>query len=139
MPMIDVTAPAGLLPAAGREALRERLTRALLAAEGAPAASPYLENTGWFLHELPADGVATAADAQAAVVRVQVTTPPGALGRQGQRDLVAAATAAVAEATGDPSQAARTWVLLTEAAEGGWGVAGVALGREEFAALRASA
>jgi hypothetical protein len=36
---------------------------------------------------------------------------------------------------GDPSQTQRTWVLLTEAAEGGWGINGTAYGREEFAAL----
>jgi hypothetical protein len=36
---------------------------------------------------------------------------------------------------GDSSQVARTWVLLTEAAEGGWGIAGAAFGRDEFAAL----
>jgi hypothetical protein len=41
----------------------------------------------------------------------------------------------VARISGDPSQAGRTWVLLTEAAEGGWGIAGTAFGREEFAAL----
>jgi len=41
----------------------------------------------------------------------------------------------VARIAGDPSQAARTWVLLSEAAEGGWGIAGTAFGREEFAAL----
>jgi hypothetical protein len=29
-------------------------------------------------------------------------------------------------------------VLLTEAAEGGWGIAGTAFGREEFAALAAA-
>ena len=39
---------------------------------------------------------------------------------------------------GDPSQAKRTWVVLTEAAEGGWGIAGTAFGREEFAALAAA-
>jgi phenylpyruvate tautomerase PptA (4-oxalocrotonate tautomerase family) len=48
---------------------------------------------------------------------------------------VAEATEIVARISGDPSQAGRTWVLLTEAAEGGWGIAGTALGREEFAAL----
>jgi hypothetical protein len=41
--------------------------------------------------------------------------------------------------SGDPTQAGRTWVLLTEAAEGGWGLAGTAFGREEFAALAAQA
>ena len=30
----------------------------------------------------------------------------------------------VAAAAGDPSLTARTWVLLTEAVEGGWGLAG---------------
>lgn len=135
MPMIDVTAPAGLLPPAAREELRARLVAALLTAEGAPHASPYLENTGVFLHEAAAVGTGEGWDAP--VVRVQVTTPPGALDRQGQRDLVLAATQAVSDAVGDPAQAGRTWVVLTEAAEGGWGVAGFALGREEFAALRA--
>jgi hypothetical protein len=36
---------------------------------------------------------------------------------------------------GDPSQAARIRVLLTEAAEGGWGIGRIAFGRQEFAAL----
>jgi len=44
-------------------------------------------------------------------------------------------TEIVAKISGDPSQATRTWALLTEAAEGGWGIAGTALGRDEFAAL----
>jgi len=44
-------------------------------------------------------------------------------------------TEIVAKISGDPSQSARTWVLLTEAAEGGWGLAGTAFGRAEFAAL----
>lgn len=135
MPMIDITAPAGLLPSAARDPLRAALVRALLTAEGAPHASPYLENTGVFLHE--PSGVGTGEGAGAAVVRVQVTTPPGALDRQGQKDLVQAATEAVVAAVGDPAQAGRTWVILTEAAEGGWGVSGFALGREEFAALQA--
>ncbi len=59
------------------------------------------------------------------------------LSQEGQKQLVAAATEIVARVSGDPSQANRTWVLLTEAAEGGWGIAGTAFGREEFAALAA--
>lgn len=135
--MLDVTAPAGLLPAASHDVLLRRLGETLLQAEGAPLAAPYLENTGVFVHEPPRTSVATADQRQAAGVRVQVTTPPGALDRQGQRDLVAAATEAVVDAAGDPSHAARTSVLLLEAAEGGWGVGGFALGQEGFAALRA--
>jgi hypothetical protein len=47
-------------------------------------------------------------------------------------------TQIVARIAADPSQGGRTWVLLTEAAEGGWGIAGTAFGREEFAALAAN-
>jgi phenylpyruvate tautomerase PptA (4-oxalocrotonate tautomerase family) len=88
---------------------------------------------------MPASAVQTAATAQARTVRVQIVTPPGALGREGQRQLVKEATEIVARVSGDPGQAGRTWVLLTEAAEGGWGLSGTAFGREEFAALAAKA
>ena len=57
--------------------------------------------------------------------------------RAGQKQLVAEVTRIVAKISGDPTQAGRTWVLLTEAAEGGWGIAGTAFGKEEFAALAA--
>ena len=57
------------------------------------------------------------------------------MNRAGQKRLVAEVTEIVAKISGDPSQSARTWVLLTEAAEGGWGLAGTAFGRAEFAAL----
>ncbi len=139
MPMIDVDLPEGLVPVAAHARLAGDLARALLRAEGAPDASPYAENTGVYLHVQPRTAVHTAAQAEAPVVRVQVLTPPGALDREGQRGLVAEATRLVSEAGGDPSLAGRTWVLLREAAEGGWGVFGSAFGREEFAALRAGA
>lgn len=87
-----------------------------------------------FLHEPSAVGTGEGADA--AVVRVRVTTPPGARHRQAQEDLVQAATEAVAAAGGDPSQAGRTGVPFAKAAEGNWGISGFVLGREEFAALR---
>ena len=138
MPMIDVTASEGLLAEAGIAELARLLAKALLRAEGAPLADPYLENTGVFVHRLPANHVHTAGMANAATVRVEVLTPTGALDRAGQRQLVAEITQIVADHLEDLSQAGRTWVLLREAAEGGWGVSGFALGAEEFAALRAA-
>jgi phenylpyruvate tautomerase PptA (4-oxalocrotonate tautomerase family) len=66
---------------------------------------------------------------------VQVITPPGALNRDGQRQLTREATDIVAKIAGDPGLTARTWVILSEAAEGGWGLAGTAFGVEEFTAL----
>ena len=41
-------------------------------------------------------------------------------------------TALVADAAGDPGVADRTWVLLTEAAPGGWGLWGHAHTNEEL-------
>jgi phenylpyruvate tautomerase PptA (4-oxalocrotonate tautomerase family) len=138
MPMIDITAPSDVFPKAVQRQLVEELTAALLRAEGAPLAAPFLENTGAFLHLLPADTVHTAGTDAARTVRVEVLTPPGALGRDGQKQLVTEATEIVGRLSGDATQAQRTWVLLREAAEGGWGVSGFALGVDEFAALRAA-
>lgn len=136
MPMIDVHLPHGTIPSTSYDTLAERLTHALLRWEGNPVAPPYSDHTAAFVHELPASSVHTAAQRQAAAVRVQVITPPDGLDRAGQIGFVDEATRTIAELAGDPTLAGRTWVILTEAAEGGWGVAGFALGQTEFAALR---
>jgi phenylpyruvate tautomerase PptA (4-oxalocrotonate tautomerase family) len=136
MPMIDVYLPTSLLPADADEKLVHDLTHAVLRAEGVATPGPFhLENTAAFVHRLPPSGVGTAAKQPAAVVRVQIVTPPGALRREGQKQLTKEATEIVAKAAGDATLASRTWIILTEAAEGGWGIAGTAFGKEEFAEL----
>ena len=140
MPMIDVYAPSDLLPSGSDRRIGEELTRAVLRAEGVSAPGPFhLENTAAFIHRMDPSTIQTAAQASARTIRVQIVTPPAALTRNGQQQLVQDVTAILAHVCGDPSQAKRTWVLLTEAAEGGWGIAGTAYGREEFAALAAAA
>jgi phenylpyruvate tautomerase PptA (4-oxalocrotonate tautomerase family) len=140
MPMIDVYAPSDLLPSGTERRIGEDLTRAVLRAEGVSAPGPFhLENTAAFIHRMVPSAIQTAAQASARTIRVQIITPPGALTRSGQKQLVQDVTKILADICGDSSQAARTWVLLTEAAEGGWGIAGTAYGREEFAALAAAA
>jgi phenylpyruvate tautomerase PptA (4-oxalocrotonate tautomerase family) len=57
-------------------------------------------------------------------VRVQVLTPVGALDRAKQLGVVKELTEIVAAAAGDPTLMERTWVLITESPEGGWGIAG---------------
>ena len=139
MPMIDVYAPSDLLPAGSDRRIGEELTRAILRAEGVSTPGPFhLENTAAFIHRMDPSAIQTAAQASARTIRVQIVTPPAALTRSGQKQLVRDVTAILADVCGDPSQAKRTWVLLTEAAEGGWGIAGTAYGREEFAALAAA-
>src|SRR5258708_3917895 len=123
-----------------RSADRRSLDVAALRAEGVAAPSPYyLENTGVFIHRMDPVTVQTAAEPLARTVRIQIITPPGALTRDAQKQLVKDVTGIMAAVCGDPSQAKRTLALLTEAAEGGWGIRGRALGREEFRALAAAA
>ena len=69
-------------------------------------------------------------------------TPVGVLGRDKQLGVVKELTEIVAAATGDPSYGERTWVLITESPEGGWGIAGHAntnadIGASSRAALHA--
>lgn len=136
MPMIDVYAAADLFPVGADRELATALTAALLRAEGVQTPTPaHLNNTGAYIHRMPPGAVHTAGTDSARTVRIQVLTPPGALTRDGQKSLVKEATEIVVRVSGDPMQAGRTWVLLTEAAEGGWGIAGTAFGREEFAKL----
>ena len=139
-PMIDLYAREDLFPQGSDRTLAEELTLAVLRAEGVKAPGPFhLNNTAAYIHRLPPSAVHTAATDSAKTVRVQVITPPSALSRDGQRQLVKEITEIVARIAGDPSLSGRTWVILTEAAEGGWGLAGTAFGKEEFAALAAKA
>jgi phenylpyruvate tautomerase PptA (4-oxalocrotonate tautomerase family) len=136
MPMIDVYAPENLFPEAANTELGRELTHAVLRAEGvATPGAFHLNNTAAFIHRLPASAVSTAAAQPAPVVRVQIVTPPGSLKREGQKQLTQEATEIVARLAGDPSLTTRTWVILTEAAEGGWGIGGTAFGIPEFTEL----
>jgi phenylpyruvate tautomerase PptA (4-oxalocrotonate tautomerase family) len=138
MPMIDIDLPEGVIPASVHHQLAHDLGLALLAAEGLPAEGEMLDGIGLYIHVLPDASVDTLATRGAAIVRVRATTAAGRLARQGQRQFVIEATRLVAQAGNDPSLTARTWVLHTEAAEGGWGMSGRAFGREDFDALDAA-
>jgi len=67
-------------------------------------------------------------------VRVQVLTNAGALNRDKQLAVVSQLTQLIAQAAGDSTLAERTWVLLTEAPDGGWGLNGHANTNEELVA-----
>jgi phenylpyruvate tautomerase PptA (4-oxalocrotonate tautomerase family) len=133
MPMIDVYAPTDLFPADADEQLGTELTHAVLRAEGVAAPGPFhLDNTAAFIHRLPATAVSTASRPSAPAVRIQIVTPPGSLNREGQRQITREATEIVTKLAG-PGHT--VWVILNEAAEGGWGINGTAFGVEEFTAL----
>jgi phenylpyruvate tautomerase PptA (4-oxalocrotonate tautomerase family) len=72
-------------------------------------------------------------------VRVQVLTPLGVLDREKQLGVVEELTDIVAAGAGDSSLRERTWVLLTESPEGGWGIAGHANTNADIAAAARAA
>ena len=131
MPMIDVFAVAGTFD--DRHALAQDLATELMRIEQVPDIPMFRKNTAAFVHELPPSNVSNV-DGDSTYVRVQVLTNAGALDRDKQLAVVERLSRIVAEAAADPSLIDRTWVLLTEAPDGGWGLAGHANTNEELVA-----
>ena len=131
MPMIDVYAVAGTFP--DKHQLAVDLASALMAIERVPDIPMFRENTAAFVHDVPADGLANV-DGDSSYVRVQVLTNHSALDRDKQLAVVREFTEIVARSAGDPALADRTWVLLTEAPDGGWGLNGHAHTNDELIA-----
>jgi len=121
MPMIDVYAVRGTF--ADSHTLARDLAAAVMAAEQVPDIPMFRANTAAFVHELDAGAISNV-DGDSNYVRVQVLTNAGALDRDKQLTVTSRLTDIVANAAGDPSLTERTWVLLTEAPDGGWGLHG---------------
>jgi phenylpyruvate tautomerase PptA (4-oxalocrotonate tautomerase family) len=129
MPMIDVYATAGTF--ADKHRLAADLAAAVMAVEQVPDIPMFRQNTAAFVHELPAGSLSNV-DGESNYVRIQVLTNSGALDRDKQLAVVERLTRIAADAAGDPTLTGRTWVLLTEAPDGGWGLAGHASTNEEL-------
>ena len=132
MPMIDVYSVAGTF--SDKHKLAQDLANAVMRWEQVPPLALFLNNTAGFVHDLPSDSLSNAAG-DSNYVRVQVLTPVGVLDREKQLGLVKELTDIVASAAGDPGLTDRTWVLLTESPEGGWGLKGHASTGADIAAL----
>jgi phenylpyruvate tautomerase PptA (4-oxalocrotonate tautomerase family) len=136
VPMIDVYAAVGTFSDKNR--LAQDLARAVMRWEAVPEIPLFTDNTAAFIHDLPAEAISTAAG-RSDYVRVGVLTPSGVLDRDKQLGVVKELTEIVARAAGDPTLAQRTWVLLTESPEGGWGIAGHANTQADIAAAARAA
>jgi phenylpyruvate tautomerase PptA (4-oxalocrotonate tautomerase family) len=142
MPMIDVYATAGTFT--DKHKLATELAAAVMTIEQVPDIPMFRQNTAAFIHDLPAGALANV-DGETNYVRIQVLTNAGALDRGKQLAVVERLTSIAAEAAGEPALASRTWVLLTEAPDGGWGLGGhahtnnelVTAARAQIASLRA--
>jgi phenylpyruvate tautomerase PptA (4-oxalocrotonate tautomerase family) len=134
MPMIDVYATAGTFK--DKKGLAKDLATAVMRWEGVPDLPLFKDNTAAFIHDLPADSVSNVSG-DSNYVRVQVLTPIGVLDRDKQLVVVKELTDIAAAAAGDPTLTERTWVLITESPEGGWGINGHAnTGADIVAAAR---
>jgi phenylpyruvate tautomerase PptA (4-oxalocrotonate tautomerase family) len=129
MPMIDIYAAAGTF--VNIKKLAADAAGLVKSVEQVPDIPMFRKNTAAFVHEMPAASISNV-DGDSNYVRVQVLTNAGALDRDKQVALVAKMTDLVAEAANDPELKTRTWVLLTEAAPGGWGLWGHAQTNEEL-------
>lgn len=133
--MIDVYATTGTF--AGKHALAKDLAAAVMRWEQVPDIALFRNNTAAFIHDLQPDSLSNVAG-DSNHVRVQVLTPVGVLDRDKQIGVVRDLTDIVAAAAGDPTLTDRTWVLITESPEGGWGINGHAnTGADIAAAARA--
>ena len=132
MPMIDVYAAAGTFR--DPHGLAQQLATTLMTIEGVPNIPMFRKNTAAFVHELAAKALSNV-DGDSTYVRVQVLTNAGALDRAKQLAVVEQLTDVIASAGSDPSLKERTWVLLTQAPDGGWGLAGHANTNDELVAL----
>lgn len=135
MPMIDVYAARGTFR--DPHALARDLAAAVMRWEQVPDLPLFANNTAAFVHDLDAAAISNVAG-DSNYVRVQVLTPVGVLDREKQLGVVHELTEIVA-AAGDPGLRERTWVLLTESPEGGWGIAGHANTNADIAALAQAA
>jgi phenylpyruvate tautomerase PptA (4-oxalocrotonate tautomerase family) len=130
MPMIDVTAAAGTFT--DKPALTKALAEAIMRWEKVPPIDFFSANTAAFIHELPADSLSNARG-DTSYIRIEVLTPVGILDRDKKLGVVREMTEIVAAAAGDPSVADRTWVLISESPDGGWGINGRAYLNSEIA------
>ena len=136
MPMIDVYATEGMF--SDKRSLAQDLAKAVMRWEQVPEIPLFLDNTAAFIHDLPADAISNAAG-DSNYVRVQVLTRINVLERDKQLGVVKELTEIVVTAADEPTLAERTWVLITESPEGGWGIDGHAnTGADIVAAARAA-
>ncbi len=129
MPMIDVFAVAGTF--GDKRKLAKDLASAVMRWEKVPDISLFRDNTAAFVHDLAEDALSNVSGDNS-YVRVQILTPAGVLDREKKLGVTKELTDIVAAAAGDPAVVGRTWVVITEAPDGGWGIGGHAYTSDEI-------
>jgi|SRR5882762_4692412 len=120
MPMIDIYATRGTFQDVHQLAIDAAAV--VKRVEGVPDIPLFRKNTAAFVHEMR-EGALSNVDGDTNYVRIRVTTNPCALTlREKQIAVVRQLTDLASRAADDPTLPDRTWVILTEAIAGGWGL-----------------
>ena len=135
MPMIDVYAAVGKF--SDKHRLAQDLAIAVMKWGKVPPINLFRKNTAAFVHGLPPETISNAAG-DSDYVRVQVLTPVGVFG-PGKTTWRRAGTDGPGRCCGKGTELVdRTWVLITESPDGGWGINGHANTGEDILAAAQS-
>lgn len=121
---ITVTAPEGVLTAAGEREILPRLSAALIEASGATGNSFFTAIVGGTVHILPLQRI-YGGGTNRPLVMVELKLPNIGLGSMEAREaFITAATRIVAELCVPGHKAENTWINILNAPDGGWGIGG---------------
>src|SRR6478672_9275495 len=121
VPMIDVYASEATF--ANPHQLARDLAAAVMWWEQVPDLALFRRDTAAFVHQMAPAAISNV-DGESDYVRVEVLTPVGVFDREKQLGVARDLTEIVAAGAGDPPTSLRTWVLIAESPDGGWGIGG---------------
>lgn len=132
---ITVTAPRGVLTAAGEKEILPRLTEDLVRASGLSGNKRFESMVGGTVHCMEPENI-YAGGANRPVVMVELKLPNIGLATLEQRAaFIAAATETVDRLTVAGHRPEDTWINVLNAPDGGWGIAGHCLTGSELVDL----
>ncbi|MDG4879880.1 hypothetical protein [Mesorhizobium sp. WSM4884] len=121
---ITVTAPEGVLTAAGEREIVPRLSAALIEASGATGNSFFAAIVGGTVHVLPNHRI-HAGGANRPVVMVELKLPNIGLASVEAREAFITAAAKIVGDLCEPGhRPENTWINILNAPDGGWGIGG---------------
>ncbi|MDX8519347.1 tautomerase family protein [Mesorhizobium dulcispinae] len=121
---ITITAPEGVLTAAGEREILPRLSAALIEASGATGNSFFTAIVGGTVNVLPLQRI-YAGGTNRPVVMVELKLPNiGLASVEAREAFIAAATGIVADLCVPGHRPENTWINILNAPDGGWGIGG---------------
>ena len=136
---ITVTAPRGVLTAAGERDILPRLTAALIEASRLTGNAFFTAIVGGTVHVLTPENVYAGGENRP-LVMVELKLPNiGLSSVEARAAFIAAATDIVDALTGPDHDRADTWVNILNAPDGAWGIGGTAYTGDALAAAAAAA